>query len=210
MSHISFHLIPKPVEDESLWEQYARRMRPVRLRSLKKNPECFISKYESEAAQPMDFWIGRLKEATAYTIVVVRTAGEKHLEDPNVLLREDVEWVGFNVCLDLHAMTKDVIEREGSDQSQRQSDWYMAAVYIDEAARGAGAGKKLIQFSIDVMREVDHKAGRTESTCITSAMRGNYRALMLYKKLGYVVTNANATEEKEGTTYDITELKLQL
>ena len=210
MVNISVHLLSKDLPDGSpLWEKYAWRVRAVRLDSLKLDPDSFISKYESEVKQPVDFTIGRLKERNAWTILVVRTPDEEASEDPNVLLRDDTEYVGFCVMIDVRTMDESMARREGFDE-QKKSDWFMAAVYVDRSVRGTGTGKKMIQYGIDKIRDVSRATGTENAVCVTSVAHGNTNALELYKKLGFQVTNEDHVEEKEGHPHHMTELKMTL
>lgn len=210
MSHLSVHLIPKEPKSDSEWAKYAMRMKPVRLRGLKNDAECFISKYESEVKEPDQFWIDRMKEQITYNFVLVRVPDESPIKTTEDLLRDDVEWLGFNASLELRKLSKEVVKREGGNVLTKSADWYLAALYIDEEARGKGSGRLLIQKGIDTMREVEQKGGYTGSVCEIGVMNGNDRALHLYKSVGFVVKDPNAVEEKDGRKYSITSLEMTL
>lgn len=99
MSHLSLHVIPRDAKSDSEWEKYCGRQRSLRLRSLQYDPGSFVSRYESEVKEPTSFWVGRLKDPNAWTVVMIR-GPEEMPEDDQILLREDVEWVGFCVMVD--------------------------------------------------------------------------------------------------------------
>lgn len=99
MSHLSLHVIPRDAKSDSEWEKYTGRQRELRLRSLQHDQGSFVSRYESEVKEPTSFWIGRLKDPNAWTVVMIR-GPDQMPEDGEVLLREDVEWVGFCVMVD--------------------------------------------------------------------------------------------------------------
>lgn len=210
MSHLSVHLIPRDPKSDSDWAKYAMRMKPVRLRSLKNDSECFISKYEYESKEPDQFWIDRMKDPTTYNFVLVRAPDNRPVKTTEDLLREDVEWIGFNASLELRKLSKKVLKREGGNVFTKSAEWYLAALYIDEKARGKGSGRLLIQKSIDTMREVEQEGGHTGSLCEIGVMNGNYRALHLYESVGFVVKDPNAVEEKDGRKYSITSLEMKL
>lgn len=86
----------------------------------------------------------------------------------------------------------------------------MAAVWLVPELRGQGAGKRLVQFGIDLIKEQNAKDGSEGGYCLTQVVHGNNNALELYKKLGFEISDANATMEKEGRTYTNTELRLAL
>ena len=211
MGHLSIHLLSKDIPNESpLWENYAWKMRAARLDSLKLDPESFMSKYDSEVKQPIEFTIGRLRERNAWTFFLVRSPEESASRNPDVLLHEDTEYVGFCVMIDLQSIPARMIEREGISYTDRGAEWFMAAVYADRSVRGSGAGKRMVQFGLDTIRDFSRKNGRPNAVCITAVRHGNNNALELYKKLGFEVTNGDDVEEKEGKSYHMTELKMQL
>jgi ribosomal protein S18 acetylase RimI-like enzyme len=211
MPHISRHILPKNIPDDSpWWEKYAWKVRAARLDSLKLDPNSFLSRYESEAKQPIEFTVGRLKEANAWTVVLVRSREEESPKDATVLLRDDADCVGFCVMIDIRSVSTSMTEREESDLSKKGADWFMAAVYVDRSVRGKGAGKSMIQFGIDAITDISRSKGVEGAVCVTNVMHGNNNALELYKKLGFQVTNADDVEEKEGRIYHTTTLKLTL
>ena len=105
MSHLSLHVVPRGPRDNSEWERFSVRQKAIRLRSLQVDPTSFSSRYESEVKESMEFWVNRLKDPAAWTVVMVK--GPEGLpEDEEVLLREDVQWVAFCVMVDGTAMDK--------------------------------------------------------------------------------------------------------
>lgn len=106
MAHLSIHVIPRGPKPDSKWEEYSVHQRELRLRSLKEDPASFISRYESEVEEPMSFWINRLKEPAAWTVVMARGPEDLPADDDEVLLRKDVEWVAFCVMLDARETNK--------------------------------------------------------------------------------------------------------
>lgn len=211
MPHLSCHLIPKDVpEDSPLWEKYAFRVRALRLDSLKMDPDSFISRYESEVKQPIEFSIGRLAERNAWSVVLLRTPNQEAAREPEVLLKDDTDYVGFCVMIDIRSESPSMAKREGVDNSAQDADWFMAAVYVDRSVRGIGAGKKMISFGLDVIRRVTKETGGDSAICVTSVVHGNTVALETYKKLGFKVTKEDEVEEKEGRSYHTTQLKMSL
>lgn len=114
MSHLSLHVIPRDPKSDSEWEQYCGRQKALRLRSLQHDPGSFVSRYESEVKEPMSFWVGRLKDPTAWTVVMVR-GPEKLPENDQVLLRDDVEWVAFCVMIDARKLTQVLTSSDGEN-----------------------------------------------------------------------------------------------
>ena len=211
MAHLSIHLLSKDIPDDSpLWEKYAWRIRAARLDSLKLDPESFMSKYDFEVRQPIDFTIGRLKEPNAWTVVLVRTPNEAASKDPDFLLDEATEYVGFCVMVDTESVPASMSERDGHNYAEKGGEWFMAAVYVDRSVRGTGAGKGMVQYGLEAIRDVSRKTGRNNAVCVTSVRHGNNNALELYKKVGFEIANEDAVEEKDGKSYHMTELKIRL
>ena len=212
MYHLSLHMLPKEVYSEAVWKQYAQKMRPLRLKSLQSDPASFISKYASEVEEPITFWIGRLKEPSAWTIIMVRT--QNMLSDTATadgsLLREDVEWVAYCVIIDVRHIPESMAQREGGTLSQHEEPWFMAAIWLDPTLRGQGAGQKLVQFAIDSISVENARTSPAGGKCMTNVSHGNDRALGLYKKIGFRVTDAHKTTDKNGEIQHMTELKLRL
>lgn len=125
-------------------------------------------------------------------------------------MKNDTEWVGFCVMVDIRSVPASMAERETVDHWAGATNWFMAAVYVDRSVHGTGARKKMIQFGIDTIREQSRKTGTDNAICVTNVVHGNTTALELYNRLGFQVTDEDEVEEKEGRTYHTTQLKMQL
>lgn len=117
MSFLSFHHLPRVVKDDSVWEAYTTRMKPLRLRSLKEDPKSFVSRYEAEVKEPLEFWVGRLKDTKAWSIVMIHSA-EDLSDAGDILLRDDVKWVGFLVMIDRREVDGEVVSTQFSPGSR--------------------------------------------------------------------------------------------
>jgi ribosomal protein S18 acetylase RimI-like enzyme len=211
MSHLSYTLVPKDLPGDSpQWEKYAWRLRAARLDSLRLHPEYFLSMYEDEVKQPIDFTIGRLKEPVAWTVIVGRSPHEEAARDPDVLLRDETEYVGFCVMVNIATTAPESAAREGVDNSKKDGDWFMAAVYLHTSVRGTGASKKMIQLGLEVIRKASRDRGEAKTVCVTNVLHGNEVALNLYKKVGFEVTDEDQVEEKGGRSVHTTALKMVL
>lgn len=101
-------------------------------------------------------------------------------------------------------------ERERSSRDLFGNSWYMAAVWLSAELRGQGVGKRLVQYGIDLVGAQNARGGTQGGIIKADAVQGNENALQLYKKLGFVITNANSTHEKEGRKYKTVEMQLVL
>lgn len=223
MAVLSLHVLPKEVDEESRWEEYVHRTKPLRLRSLKEDRKSFVSKYESEVKEPLSFWVGRLKDPKAWTVVMVSSPGEL-ADDKDALLQADVTWVAFCVMIDPDASGIEVretlmvvdgvltYEQDEASKSERKdhSDWFMAAVWLSPEFRGQGAGKRLVHCGIDTARKADTDRGIVGRRCKTQVVKGNEGAIELYKKIGFGMTDADASVEKDGVKYQSYELTMTL
>ncbi|KPI44157.1 uncharacterized protein AB675_6298 [Cyphellophora attinorum] len=206
MAVLSLHVLPKKVSNESQWEKFVGRTKPLRLQSLKNDPKSFISKYESEVKEPLSFWVGRLKDPKAWTVVMV-SSPEKIGDDVDALLRDDVEWVAFCVMVDPSVGD----EADGDKpEGKASADWFMAAVWLKDELRGKGAGKRLVQCGIDTARKADAERDFTGRVCVTHVVKGNEGAIELYKKVGFQLTDSESFVEKDGVKHHSYELKMAL
>jgi hypothetical protein len=105
MPELSFHLLPKDVKNDPNQEEYVKRMRPLRLQSLKDDSHAFVSRYEVEVEQPLSFWLERLEDPKAWSIVLVQST--KGVPQTSAeLLVEHVQWKGFSVMIDPSVSTE--------------------------------------------------------------------------------------------------------
>ena len=185
MSHLSIHLVPKNLPESSpLWETYAWKTRAPRLEGLKLDPNSFISQYESEAKQPIEFTIERLKEPNAWTFVLIRSPDEATSQAPDVLLLDSTEYIGFCVIVDIRSVPTSMTEREGTNHQDQGADWFLAAVYVDRSVRGTGFGKKMVQFGIETIRDASRKSGTNNAVCSVTVMHGNDNARETLQEAG--------------------------
>jgi ribosomal protein S18 acetylase RimI-like enzyme len=223
MAALSLHVLPKTVSDESRWEDFVKRTKPLRLQSLKNDPKSFVSKYDSEVKEPLSFWVGRLKDPKAWTVVMV-SSPEEIGNDVDALLRDDVEWVAFCVMVDpsvgseVRAITEttsfDPANHTQTDGDRTEgkglADWFMAAVWLSPELRGKGAGKRLVQCGIDTARKADAERGFTGRYCMTQVVKGNEGAIELYKKVGFELTDSDSFVEKDEVKHHSYELRMAL
>lgn len=101
-----------------------REARRIRLEALQDSPQAFGSSYEREAAQPDEFWIGRLREAEE---------GRSH----SLYAEHDGKLVG---------MIGAYFEAGPEVAS-------VVAMYVAPAYRGQGVGRMLVDAILDRLRE---------------------------------------------------------
>lgn len=217
MADLCLYIIPREVKDDPEWTRYVSRSKPLRLQSLQQDPKSFISKYDSEVKEPIDFWIKRLKDPQAWTVVMVRSAKNQVPSDNDVLLRDDVEWVGFCVMIAPEHMTAssnmDVSVDSAAHVEVKETDsndWHMAAVWLRPEVRGQGAGERLIEYGVNVARKGQVQSAAKGSAVTTQVVKGNERALNLYKSIGFQLVDEDSVIEKEGVKYSSYELRLPL
>lgn len=175
-------------------------MKALRLKSLKHDPSSFISRYESEVNQPLEFWLDRLRDARAIHLVLTRDDPTTRSTDENwAILRN--EWVGFVVII--------APDHQDVDEA-RSPQWHMAALYINPEVRGRGLGKRLVQTVIDMVKNDPSMVDGGSPYCLTSVRHGNDNALELYQRLGFVIIDPKEEIEKEGRTYFATTLRIDV
>jgi len=195
MAH-SVYTLPKVGLEDSTFQEYSKRLRILRLKSLQADPDSWVSIYESEADQPPEFWWKRLREPRAVHHVLVRNDPSTDSSDTKSALLAG-EWIGFVVMIIPGA-------------EDRTPEYDMSALYIDAEARGLGLGKRMVQKVIDTVRQHETKVGEELPFCTASVRHGNESALGLYQKLGFRVINTDRIAEKEGRKYHTTDVRFDV
>jgi ribosomal protein S18 acetylase RimI-like enzyme len=123
------------------------------------------------------------------------------LASPNAnLLQKD--WVGFVVII---APSPEGVNSNTQPASTR---WEMAALYVKPEVRGQGQGRRLVEATIDLVKEHGFIDENQTPFCLTSVRHGNDNALELYQKLGFRIIDPNEHIEKEGREYLATALRI--
>lgn len=189
----SIYALPRLDQADATFREFSRRLKGLRLESLKADPDSWVSVYDSEVNQPDEFWWNRLKDSRAVHHILVKTTPEAGDADVQSTLLAG-EWVGFVVIII-------------PDAENKSPEYLMSALYIDAQARGIGLGKQMVQQVIDTVRKHEVKAGHASPFCTASVRHGNNSALALYQKLGFRIVDADQIEEKEGRKYHATEIR---
>ncbi|KAL2423419.1 hypothetical protein ABEF95_008480 [Exophiala dermatitidis] len=202
MATFSIVTLPTPAPDHNTLLEYSSRLKELRLKSLRQDPDSFISNYASESQQPQEFWLDRLSESgVTHLVVVRRDPGTAKLDNDSNLL--DGQWVGFAVLL--------TPDRDASEDIDHDPPEYnLMALYIDSDFRGQGLGKRLVQASVDTIRSHRAANDRVSAPCIITVRHGNDQALALYQKMGFSIIEPNDPIEKDGRIYASTVLKLHV
>ncbi|OAL23020.1 hypothetical protein AYO20_11082 [Fonsecaea nubica] len=199
MASFSVHTLPHPAQDHATFLEYSSRLKVLRLRSLKEDAKSFISSYESEASQPEEFWLNRLRDDHVTHLILLRHDAQAK---KSTLLEH--QWVGFVVIV---APSPKAVDDSGRSSS---AEWYMAALYVEPEVRGQGLGERLVQATIDHVRENSSRESGESPCCLTSVVHGNDNALNLYQKLGFRIIEPNQEVEKEGRKYLTTTLRMEV
>ncbi|KAK5053968.1 hypothetical protein LTR84_001930 [Exophiala bonariae] len=192
----SIHTLPKLDQADTTFQEFSRRLKNLRLQSLKADPDKWVSIYDSEVNQPDDFWWNRLQDSQAIHHILVKNTSESDGPDSKSVLLAG-EWVGFVVII-------------VPDAENKSPEYLMNALYIDTQARGIGLGKRMVRQVIDTVRKHETKAGQAPPFCTASVRHGNDSALALYRKLGFRVVNADGIAEKEGRKYRTIEIRYDI
>ncbi|KIW95384.1 uncharacterized protein Z519_03968 [Cladophialophora bantiana CBS 173.52] len=199
MSFFSIHTLPSPALDHNTLLEYSSRLKALRLRSLKEDAKSFISRYESEVAEPEEFWLDRLRDDRATHLILVR---HNALAQESTLLGH--QWVGFVVII---APNRKKVDEAGRSSS---AEWHMAALYVEPEVRDQGLGKRLVRATIDYIRTNSSSEHDESPCCLTSVVHGNDNALDLYQRLGFRIIHPNEEVEKEGRKYLATTLRMEV
>lgn len=192
----SIHTLSKLDQADVTFEEYSRRLKNLRLRSLQSDPDSWISAYESEVNQPNDFWWNRLKDSRAVHHILVKAGSDTDASNVQSALLAG-EWLGFVVMII-------------PDAEDKSPEYLMSALYIDAQARGIGLGQRMVHQVLDTVKQHEAKVGEESPFCTASVRHGNDSALALYQKLGFRVINTDQIAEKEGRKYHTTEVRFDL
>lgn len=199
----SIHTIPETASDKSTFFEYSSRLKKLRLESLKSDPDSWISVFESEVDQPPEFWFNRLSDPRAVHLVLVHDDPDSNSSSGETSTLLESQWVGFVVII--------TPENDSANEAgQPSSEYIMSALYVDSDFRGRGLGRRLVQATIQTVRDDVLRATVASPVCITNVRHGNDHALRLYQKLGFEVIDSDHHGEKEGRPYKSTMLRINL
>jgi ribosomal protein S18 acetylase RimI-like enzyme len=195
MATYSVHELQVPAPDQGTFSEYQSKLKALRLRSLKEEPQSFSATYDNESRQSDEFWQGRLHNTKAVHLIIARD----DLDGLKASLLEQ-DWVGFVV------MVEPEPGQDGSLRGSPDSPWKMTALYVVPEARGHGLGQRLVKASFDTIKE---KVGR-EAYYETSVLHGNENALRMYLRLGFHIVDPDEHWEKEGRDIAATKIGIEL
>ena len=138
-----------PIEIRRLTAADAVLYRDIRLEALRLSPEAFGSAFETESVQPVGWFAERLERGAAISGAFRGS--------------ELVGIVGF-------------IAAEGP---KRQHKGMLVGMYVRQAARRAGVGRRLVDAVLDL-------AARSVELVQLIVVEGNEPALRLYQEAGFV------------------------
>lgn len=199
MTNTIIYRLPKSNDIDELTAQM-RPMKEARLRSLKQDPEKFYSRYENEVDQPAEFWIDRLRPKNVQHFVAVAVKGKPQWELE--VVDEQTQFMAFMVVI---KEFEDVLAN-AEDEGAKLPTYFLAAVWVDSSLRGHGVGSRMIQQSIEWIKEDASEHGLQKVRYRLAAIEGNDRAVELYIKLGFAVNlsrRRDVVETGTETTMDM-------
>lgn len=180
MAEVRVYRLPKTTDPVSL-ETISKPMRLARLRSLQLDPKAFKSKYEDEVTKPPEFWLNRLRPENCQHFVA---------EVPSSDESKDVEYKAFMVVLAPSTPTEE----------HSMPTYMLAAFWVDPEMRGQKIGSKIIQESVQWIREDASRNGWEKIRYELGVKPDNYRAINLYNRLGF--SSKSKGEEEDPTSDD--------
>lgn len=183
MNSIRVHRLPKTL-NPVLLETHSRPLRFARLKSLQLDAQAFVSKYEDEILQPPEFWLNRLRPANCQHFVAVASPQDDS---------KDVEYKAFMVVLAASAPT----------EVHDLPTYVLAAFWVNPEMRGQKVGSRVVEESIQWIREDARKHGWEQIQYQLEVKSSNHRAINLYERLGFSSQSedkrADATAEDQLT-----------
>ncbi len=204
MASASFSVftLPRHAPDPATFLEWSSRLKALRLKSLKSDPNSWIAVFEDEVDQDEDFWLKRLKTPKAVHLILAQDGPERDDVDETTSTFLKTQWAGFVVIV--------MPEHNARDGKPSSSEYVMSALYVDADFRGRGLGKRLVQATLETVKNAALEAGIANPFCTTAVRHGNARALQLYQTLGFQVVDSDHQSEKEGRSYTSNRLKIDL
>lgn len=200
--------IPKQYKDETLLREYVDKYRELRLKSLKTDPDSFLSTFASESKQPFKFWTERITALGVRHLVAVQLNGDLSATSitENLHAVLETEWVGTLVLLgpkDIASDDKSSLARGrlAEDNAEAKSEstaasYHLAGFYVAPETRGQGLGKSLVDRAMEAISQDRQKMHNTGAICTVAASHKNIVVRRLFKTMGFL----EVTEEIYNTT----------
>lgn len=219
--HYEICTLPRAVDDAEKWSQLRDKLKDLRLKSLRQDPEAFSSTYAKEVKFSNEVWEKRMTNPLAVHLIVVgrrsKTESDVRPEDISVLLSDD--WLGVLVLVgpkeggmvSLHASrspreslsSKSTLSSAIDRGDESIPVCELNAVFVVPEARGLGLGRKLVdaatQFGISSAKSQGFRAIRMQVRVDTN----NRPARMLYRSGGYVDRKVETSTNKEKEKDDV-------
>ena len=206
-------VLPRAYSDQSVLHSHARKMRDLRLRSLKTDPEAFTSSYEDESRKPFDFWTGRILNADARHFVICRPYSAQYaLGQPNDAIHG--EWLGILVLLGPREVDPALFSNETSwkdfkkGSGKRETDegrlrpassaYHMVGVFVAPEERRHGWGHRLVEAALGVIALDCEKTKTSLAICTVGADERNEAAQRLYQNTGFAVVAKDSFKADDG------------
>lgn len=190
MADINIYRLPKTTDHEVL-EAQSRPMRLARLRSLQEDAASFKSKYEDEIDQPPDFWLNRLRPKDCQHFIATTTSWSG---------AEDIEFKALMVVL-----TDNI-----SNKKHQIPTYHLAAFWVAHELRGQKVGSRMIEESIEWIKEDASMKGWTQIRYRLGVEPNNDRAIKFYTRLGFSMVSRGSENDDDGFEDDFFEMRMSI
>ncbi|KAE8137996.1 hypothetical protein BDV38DRAFT_246018 [Aspergillus pseudotamarii] len=194
-------LVPKEYAHQKDLEAIITRYRTLRLRGLKENPDAFSSKYEDEVEFPYEKWLARVTNPQARSFIAYDDQTDHSLDSLALLLSR--EWLGTVTIVGPRLLPEDnktlskapwdvfslTDERVLLKEESRYATlvFMLGGMYVLEAGRRKGNGRRLIERAVSEVRTEATEAGASRVLVVSIVERNNDAARRLYETCSFDV-----------------------
>jgi ribosomal protein S18 acetylase RimI-like enzyme len=193
-------VLPSAHNDQEYLNNFALRLKDLRLRSLQTDPEAFSSTYAMENKQPLEFWTKRLQNPAARHFIIARSgSSDEHSDREGDLLSD--EWVSLLVVFGPQAIHPDKFENASSwmaclDSNRNLEDveiseqrsvlmYHIVGVWVAPEARRRGVAKRMVEGAIDTIKQEGQQKRASTAICTIGVQDTAMAAQNLYQACGF-------------------------
>lgn len=218
-----FVQLPRPYRNEDELQQYARKIKEIRLKALANDPGSFSSSLAMEIDQPVEFWIARLTHPEARYFVVCMPDAERSQREWNqdpLQSRFIATLVLFGPrTIDHDTFLDNMPWKRFGDGSPKPPQlplkgsnlmYYISSVCVDSDFRRQGVGRSLGIETINAIKAEIREEQAANAVLMIGVEQNNTSAIKLYENLGWKQVAMDRFAAKDGREIVGVQMRLDL
>jgi GNAT superfamily N-acetyltransferase len=215
--------LPRPYRDEDELQQYAQKLKEIRLKALANDPGSFSSSLAIEIDQPVEFWTARLTHQEVRHFVVCLPEADRSPTEWNQDPLKSKFIATLVLCgprtIDLSTFVDNMSWKRFGDGSPKPpqlrlkgSDlmYYISSVYVDSNFRRQGLGRSLTIETINSIKAEIREEQAASAVLMIGAEHNNISAIKLYENLGWKPVAMDRFTAKDGRKIVGVQMRLDL